>query len=52
MECSLGITGTIVTMLAQADSTLTHTSYKDTEQSTMEASITLDGVTWTDSLIK
>jgi hypothetical protein len=30
---------------AQADRTLTHTSHKDTEQSTIEASITLDGVT-------
>jgi hypothetical protein len=36
---------------AQADWTLTHTSHKDTEQSTVEASITLDGVTLTDSLI-
>jgi hypothetical protein len=31
--------------------TPTHTSHKDTEQSTTEASITLDGVTLTDSLI-
>jgi hypothetical protein len=37
---------------AQADWTLTHTSHKDTEQSTIEAYITLDGVTLTDSLIK
>jgi hypothetical protein len=37
---------------AQADSTLTHTSHKDTEQSTTEASITLDGVTLTDPLIR
>jgi hypothetical protein len=48
---------------AQADWSLTHTSYKDTdqstietsittEQSTIEASITLDGVTLTDSLIR
>jgi hypothetical protein len=37
---------------AQADWTLTHTSHKDTEQSTIEASITLDGVTLTDSLIR
>jgi hypothetical protein len=29
----------------QADWALTHTSHKDTEQSTIEASITLDGVT-------
>jgi hypothetical protein len=36
----------------QADWTLTHTSHKDTEQSTIEASITLDGVTLTDSLIR
>jgi hypothetical protein len=28
----------------RADWTLTHTSHKDTEQSTIEASITLDGV--------
>jgi hypothetical protein len=33
---------------AQADWTLTHTSHEDTEQSTIEASITLDGVTLTD----
>jgi hypothetical protein len=32
---------------AQADWALTHTSHKDTEQSTIEASITLDGVTLT-----
>jgi hypothetical protein len=37
---------------AQADWTLTHTSHKDTEQSTIEASITLDGETLTDSLIR
>jgi hypothetical protein len=37
---------------AQADWTLTHTSHKDTQQSTVEASITLDGVTLTDSLIR
>jgi hypothetical protein len=37
---------------AQADWTLTHTSHKDTEQSTMEASVTLDGVTLTNSLIR
>jgi hypothetical protein len=37
---------------AQADRTLTHTSHKETEQSTIEASITLDGVTLTDSLIR
>jgi hypothetical protein len=37
---------------AQADWTLTHTSHKDTEQSTIEASITLDGVTLTDSLTR
>jgi hypothetical protein len=36
---------------AQTAWTLTHTSHKDTEQSTIEASITLDGVTLTDSLI-
>jgi hypothetical protein len=33
---------------AQADWTWTHTSHKDTEQSTIEASITFDGVTLTD----
>jgi hypothetical protein len=37
---------------AQANWTLTHTSHKDTEQSTIDASITLDGVTLTDSLIR
>jgi hypothetical protein len=37
---------------AQAGWTLTHTSHKDAEQSTTEASITLDGVTLTDSLIR
>jgi hypothetical protein len=37
---------------AQADWTLTHTSHKDTEQSTTEASITLDGITLTDSMIR
>jgi hypothetical protein len=36
---------------AQADWTLAHTSHKDTEQNTIQASITLDGVTLTDSLI-
>jgi hypothetical protein len=36
---------------AQADWTLTHTSHKDAEQSTIEASITLDGVTLTDPLV-
>jgi hypothetical protein len=36
---------------AQADWTLTHMSHKDTEQSTIEASITLDDITLTDSLI-
>jgi hypothetical protein len=34
--------------IVQADWTSTHTSLKDTEQSTIEASITLDGVTLTD----
>jgi hypothetical protein len=37
---------------AQADWTLTHTSHKDTEQSAIEASITFDGVTLTDPLIR
>jgi hypothetical protein len=37
---------------AQADSTPTHTSHKDTEQSTIYASITLDVVTLTDSLFR
>jgi hypothetical protein len=36
----------------QADWTLTHMSHKDTEQSTIEASITLNGITLTDSLIR
>jgi hypothetical protein len=36
----------------QADWTLTHTTHKHTEQSTIEASIRLDGVTLTDSLIR
>jgi hypothetical protein len=31
---------------------LTHTYHKDTERSTLEAPITLDGVTLTDSLIR
>jgi hypothetical protein len=35
---------------AQADWTLTQTSHKDTEQSTIEASTTLDGITLTDPL--
>jgi hypothetical protein len=37
---------------AQADRTLTHTSHEDTEQSTIEASFTLDGVTLTEPLIR
>jgi hypothetical protein len=37
---------------AQAEWTLTHTSHKATEQSTIEATMTLDGVTRTDSLIR
>jgi hypothetical protein len=37
---------------AQADWTLTHTSHKDTEQSTRESSITLDAVTLTDPLMR
>jgi hypothetical protein len=37
---------------AQAEWILTHTSHKDTEQSTTEASITLDDVTLTDPLIR
>jgi hypothetical protein len=32
---------------SQADWTLTHTSHEDTEQSTIEASITLDALTMT-----
>jgi hypothetical protein len=35
---------------AQADWTLTHMSRKDTEQTTIASSITLDGVTLTDPL--
>jgi hypothetical protein len=37
---------------AQADLALTHTCHTDTEQSTIEASVTLDGVTLIDSLIR
>jgi hypothetical protein len=37
---------------AQTDWTLTHTSLKDTEQSTIEPSIILDGVTLTGPLIR
>jgi hypothetical protein len=37
---------------AQAHWTLTHMSHKNTEKSTVETSITLDGVTLTDSLIR
>jgi hypothetical protein len=37
---------------AQADWPLTHTCQKDTQQSTKEASITLDGVTLTDPVIR
>jgi hypothetical protein len=37
---------------AQADRTLTHRSHKNTEHSTIETSITFDGVTLTDSLIR
>jgi hypothetical protein len=37
---------------AQVDWTLIHMNHKDTEQSTIEASSTLDGVTLTDSLIR
>jgi hypothetical protein len=37
---------------AQADWTLIHTTHKDTEQSTVEASITLDGVTMIDPLTR
>jgi hypothetical protein len=36
----------------QADWTLTHTSHEDTEQSIVEDSNKLDGVTVTDSLIR
>jgi hypothetical protein len=37
---------------AQADWTLTHTSHKNTGESTIETSTTLDGVTLTDILIR
>jgi hypothetical protein len=37
---------------AQADWTLTHTNHKDTEQSTIEISVTVHGVTLSDSLIR
>jgi hypothetical protein len=36
----------------QADCTLTHTNHKDTKQSTIEDSVTFDGVTLTYSLIR
>jgi hypothetical protein len=37
---------------AQADWTLSQMSHKDTEQSPIEASITFDGVTLADSLLR
>jgi hypothetical protein len=37
---------------AQADWTLTNMSHKDTEYSTIQASITFDGVTRTDSMLR
>jgi hypothetical protein len=37
---------------ARADWTLAHTSHKDTEESTIEAYVTLDVLTLTDSLIR
>jgi hypothetical protein len=37
---------------AQADWKLTHMSHKDIEHTTIEASITLDGVILTDSLTR
>jgi hypothetical protein len=37
---------------AQAKQTLAHMSHKDTQQSTIEASVTFDGVTLNDSLIR
>jgi hypothetical protein len=37
---------------SQADWSSTHTSHKDTEQSTLESSVTLDGITQTDSLLR
>jgi hypothetical protein len=37
---------------AQAGLTLTHTGHKETEQGTIETSITLDGVTLTDPMIR
>jgi hypothetical protein len=40
------------TIRAQPDWTLTHTNHKDTEQSTIEAFITIEGVTRTDSLLR
>jgi hypothetical protein len=54
-----GITGLVFQALpsaemfsAQVNWTLTHMSHKDTEQSTIEAPITLDDETVTDSLIR
>jgi hypothetical protein len=44
--------GNISGVQRQADWSLTHTSHRDTEQSTIEASVTLDRVTLTDLLIR
>jgi hypothetical protein len=53
VEETLFLTSAILWVFrVQADWTLTHTSHKDTEQSTTEVSITLDGITWTDSLLR
>jgi hypothetical protein len=53
VECPLSLYVCLCRVFrAQADWTLTHTSHKDTEQSTIEASITLDGGTLTETLIR
>jgi hypothetical protein len=49
--CALQVKMLALESYVQADWTLTHTSHRDTEQSTTEAFIRLDGVTLTDSLI-
>jgi hypothetical protein len=51
--CYSAETKYVITGVQRAtDWTLTRTSHEDTEQSTIEASVTLNGVTRTDSLIR
>jgi hypothetical protein len=54
MQCfiTIPLAGIYRVLRAQAGWTLIHTSRKDTEESTIQASITLDGVTLTDCLIR